>query len=177
MKEKIFLFIGFVLLLIASRMFSDIPNFTPTLSLIIFASYYFRSVVISMLIVLFSQIVSDFFIGFYDSIFFVYVSFLLITYISPIIMQKLNIYSVLVASIVSPSIFFIISNFGVWFSDSLYAQNLDGLIECYIAAIPFYDESLLSTILFSYTIYAIHKYLVMNGILIEKPIKKENLSS
>ncbi len=92
-------------------------------------------------------------------------------------MQKLNIYSVLVASIVSPSIFFIISNFGVWFSDSLYAQNLDGLIECYIAAIPFYDESLLSTILFSYTIYAIHKYLVMNGILIEKPIKKENLSS
>ena len=157
MKEKIFLFVGFFLLLITSRVFSDIPNFTPTLSLIIFASYYFRNLTISSSIVLLSQIVSDIFIGFYSYIFFVYGSFLVIIYIAPIIMKKLTTMSVLVTSVISPSIFFIISNFGVWFAVSLYTKDLNGLIECYVAGLPFYDESLLSTILFSYTIFIIYK--------------------
>ncbi len=168
MKEKIFLFIGFFLLLITSRVFSDIPNFTPTLSLIIFASYYFRNLTISSSIVLLSQIVSDIFIGFYSYIFFVYGSFLVIIYIAPIIMKKLTTMSVLVTSVISPSIFFIISNFGVWFAGSLYTKDLNGLIECYVAGLPFYDESLLSTILFSYTIFIIYKLLITNRILIEK---------
>lgn len=168
MKEKIFLFVGFFLLLITSRVFSDIPNFTPTLSLIIFASYYFRNLTISSSIVLLSQIVSDIFIGFYSYIFFVYGSFLVIIYIAPIIMKKLTTMSVLVTSVISPSIFFIISNFGVWFAGSLYTKDLNGLIECYVAGLPFYDESLLSTILFSYTIFIIYKLLITNRILIEK---------
>ena len=168
MKEKIFLFVGFFLLLITSRVFSDIPNFTPTLSLIIFASYYFRNLTISSSIVLLSQIVSDIFIGFYSYIFFVYGSFLVIIYIVPIIMKKLTTMSVLVTSVISPSIFFIISNFGVWFAGSLYTRDLNGLIECYVAGLPFYDESLLSTILFSYTIFIIYKLLITNRILIEK---------
>ena len=171
MKEKIFLFIGFFLLLITSRVFSDIPNFTPTLSLIIFASYYFRNLTISSSIVLLSQIVSDIFIGFYSYIFFVYGSFLVIIYIAPIIMKKLTTMSVLVTSVISPSIFFIISNFGVWFAGSLYTKDLNGLIECYVAGLPFYDESLLSTILFSYTIFIIYKLLITNRILIEKTEK------
>tara|TARA_Y100000590_G_scaffold80464_1_gene89367 strand:+ start:8320 stop:8835 length:516 start_codon:yes stop_codon:yes gene_type:complete len=171
MKEKIFLFVGFFLLLITSRVFSDIPNFTPTLSLIIFASYYFRNLTISSSIVLLSQIVSDIFIGFYSYIFFVYGSFLVIIYIAPIIMKKLTTMSVLVTSVISPSIFFIISNFGVWFAGSLYTKDLNGLIECYVAGLPFYDESLLSTILFSYTIFIIYKLLITNRILIEKTEK------
>ena len=171
MKEKIFLFVGFFLLLITSRVFSDIPNFTPTLSLIIFASYYFRNLTISSSIVLLSQIVSDIFIGFYSYIFFVYGSFLVIIYIAPIIMKKLTSMSVLVTSVISPSIFFIISNFGVWFAGSLYTKDLNGLIECYVAGLPFYDESLLSTILFSYTIFIIYKLLITNRILIEKTEK------
>ena len=171
MKEKIFLFIGFFLLLITSRVFSDIPNFTPTLSLIIFASYYFRNLTISSSIVLLSLIVSDIFIGFYSYIFFVYGSFLVIIYIAPIIMKKLTTMSVLVTSVISPSIFFIISNFGVWFAGSLYTRDLNGLIECYVAGLPFYDESLLSTILFSYTIFIIYKLLITNRILIEKTEK------
>ena len=171
MKEKIFLFIGFFLLLITSRVFSDIPNFTPTLSLIIFASYYFRNLTISSSIVLLSQIVSDIFIGFYSYIFFVYGSFLVIIYIAPIIMKKLTTMSVLVTSVISPTINIIISNFGVWFAGSLYTRDLNGLIECYVAGLPFYDESLLSTILFSYTIFIIYKLLITNRILIEKTEK------
>ena len=46
-------------------------------------------------------------------------------------------------------LFFIISNFGVWLTGSLYQQSLEGLIQCYIMALPFFTNTLLSTIIFA----------------------------
>ena len=52
-------------------------------------------------------------------------------------------------SFISSLIFFIISNFGVWTTGTFYEPNLKGLIYCYIMAIPFFTNTLLSTILFA----------------------------
>ena len=52
-------------------------------------------------------------------------------------------------SFVGAVIFFIISNFGVWFTGILYQHSLEGLIQCYIMALPFFTNTLLSTIIFS----------------------------
>lgn len=41
--------------------------------------------------------------------------------------------------------FFILSNFEVWASGTMYAHNLAGLAECYVAAIPFYANDMMST--------------------------------
>ena len=143
-------------------MLSDIPNFTPTISLIIFTGFYIQNRVFVALIILFSQLISDFFIGFYDSMIFVYSALMFIGYLSPIIIRKLNVLSVFAASILSPSIFFVVSNFGVWFSMDLYPANFDGLLSCYIAGIPFFKYSLTSTILFSLTILICHRIIREN---------------
>lgn len=46
--------------------------------------------------------------------------------------------------------FFVISNFAVWLAGNLgYARNLGGLVACYVAAIPFFRNDLLSNLLFS----------------------------
>jgi hypothetical protein len=75
-------------------------------------------------------------------------------------MNKLSAKSVLTASLISPSIFYIISNFGVWAIGSTYTMDLQGLISCYIAGIPFFDETLVSTIIFSITIFMMMKLIV-----------------
>jgi hypothetical protein len=49
--------------------------------------------------------------------------------------------------IVSSVIFFLITNFGVWTS-GWYGYDLQGLINCYVMAIPFFTNTLTSTILF-----------------------------
>ena len=41
-------------------------------------------------------------------------------------------------------LFFVISNFGVWFLGNLYTPDLNGLINCYILAIPFFKNTIIS---------------------------------
>ena len=162
MRNKIFIILLMTILLIASRLITDIPNFTPTIALVIFTGYFIKNRYTVLLIILISQGISDFYIGLHESMFFVYFSFLLIAFISPLVIKKLNLSSVITASLIGPVIFFIISNFGVWYSMNIYSNDMRGLIECYLAGIPFFDETLGSTLLFSITIYVINKILLKN---------------
>ena len=146
-------------LLVLSRMITDIPNFTATIALVMFTGYLIQNRLLSILIVLTSQVVSDLYLGIYSSMIFVYAAYISIALLSPIIMKKMNTKSVVLSSVISPSIFFIISNFGVWLTGSMYTFNLSGLITCYVAGIPFFDESLISTILFALTIFSIMKLI------------------
>ena len=160
MKNDLMIPIIMMTLLVISRMISDIPNFTATIALIMFTSYLIRDKFLSVLVILVSQIISDLYIVIYSSMFFVYGAYVFIALLSPIIMNKLSFKSVLISSLVTPTIFYIVSNFGVWITGSTYPLSLDGLIMCYVAGIPFFDETLLSTVVFSVTIYAMMKLIV-----------------
>ncbi len=160
MKNDLIIPIIMMTLLIISRMISDIPNFTATIALIMFTSYLIRDKFLSVLVILVSQIISDLYIGIYSSMFFVYGAYVFIALLSPIIMNKLSFKWVLISSLVTPTIFYIVSNFGVWITGSTYPLSLDGLIMCYVAGIPFFDETLLSTVVFSVTIYVMMKLIV-----------------
>ena len=39
--------------------------------------------------------------------------------------------------VLGPASFFLVSNFGVWVTGGMYPRTFDGLIACYVAAIPF----------------------------------------
>ena len=160
MKMNLIIPIIMLSLLILSRMITEIPNFTATIALIIFTGYLIRNKLLSVFVILLSQVISDLYIGIYSSMVFVYGAYVVIGLISPIVMNKLSAKSVLAASLISPSIFYIISNFGVWVTGSTYTMDLQGLISCYVAGIPFFDETLLSTIIFSITIFMMMKLVV-----------------
>ena len=69
---------------------------------------------------------------------------------------KINFKNLFIFGFVGSFIFFIISNFGVWAMgspgvyDIPYEKNLSGLLQCYILAIPFFGNTFLSTLIFSY---------------------------
>jgi hypothetical protein len=44
-----------------------------------------------------------------------------------------------------PTSFFVVSNYAVWAAGGMYPATLSGLGACYVAAIPFYRNDLLST--------------------------------
>jgi hypothetical protein len=52
---------------------------------------------------------------------------------------------VIVAALLGPTSFFVISNFAVWMANGMYDHTLAGLEACYVAAIPFYRNDLAST--------------------------------
>ena len=46
------------------------------------------------------------------------------------------------------AIFFVITNFGVW-SLGAYGYTIEGLMACYTLALPFFGNTLVSTIIFA----------------------------
>ena len=72
-----------------------------------------------------------------------------------------NIFLRLIGVVSASLIFFIFSNFGVWVLGS-YGYSYEGLITCYIAAIPFYTNTLLSTIIYSVIIETILNFYKSN---------------
>lgn len=66
--------------------------------------------------------------------------------------------------------FFLISNFAVWAAGTLgYAKNLGGLITCYVAAIPFFEKSLASDLLFSAAFFGLAALIAYASRAAEQP--------
>ena len=149
-KEEIFP-ISLILILTFSRLIPHPPNFTPIIAMAIMSGYFFRNIYLSLFVLLFSMLLADVFIGFYYNMIFVYLTLFLITFIFFNISNKINSKNLLICSLTGSLVFFIFSNFGVWVLGSLYEKSLTGLVECYILAIPFFLNTLLSTIFFSYS--------------------------
>ena len=51
------------------------------------------------------------------------------------------------AAVLGPTSFFVVSDYAVWAGSNLYPHTLSGLWACYVAAIPFYRNDLISTTL------------------------------
>ncbi len=62
------------------------------------------------------------------------------------------------AVLAGPTAFYLISNLGVWLSFQMYPASLTGLVECYVAGLPFYGRTLLSGVIFSVVFFGAHEY-------------------
>ena len=131
-----FFFIFFFLTI--SRLIPHEPNFTPILSISILGFLFSTILSIKVLIVLGSMFFSDLIIGTHDFMLYVYFSLILLIIFSN---SKNYIYMMFFG----PLIFFIITNFGVWLNSSYYTKNINGLIESFYMAIPFFKNTILST--------------------------------
>ena len=164
LKKEIFP-ISLILILAFARLIPHPPNFTPIIAVAIISGYFFKNINLSLLTLLIAMLISDLFIGFYENVIFVYASLLLITFVFHKISNKINFKNLFIYGFAGSLIFFVVSNFGVWALGSPgvfnipYDKTLNGLIECYILAIPFFGNTFLSTLIFAYSAIFIYKSL------------------
>ena len=144
--------LGILLVLAASRFIPHPPNFTSLIAL----SFYIPAVfgVRYIPVVVLALFFTDLIIGFHSTILFTSGSVILIGLISKFF-NKSILFRVS-GAIVGAVIFFLFSNFGVWLG-GYYGYNFNGLISCYLFALPFFGNTLVSTILFSAVIEGIIK--------------------
>ena len=146
---KYILYVIFILLGVISRLIPHAPNFTPILAIALMSGLYIKKKFI-VLLPISIMLVSDLIIGSHATVFWVYLSLILISLIGQVI--KNNTSNILLYSILSSVLFFIITNFGVW-SFGGYGYTFAGLIMSYTMAIPFFNNTLFSTFIFSLGIY------------------------
>lgn len=152
---NILLIIILTLFAVFSRLIPHPPNFTPLLAIALYSGLCFKKKYL-FIIPLLSMILSDFVLGYHSSMIWVYLSLLLIFYIGCIFYKKYSFKNLILLSLCSSLAFFVLSNFGVWIIG--YPKTIEGFVACYILAIPFFYNTLLSTILFSSIFHFSYKY-------------------
>ena len=135
-----FIIISFISILI-SRIIPHPPNFTTSIALAFYLPALFGYKY--MIIALTAFILSDLVIGLHSLLVFTWSSIILIGFFSKYFK---NFYLRILGVAGGCMIFYLVSNFGVWFLSGTYTNNMDGLLTCYIMGLPFLQNSLLSSL-------------------------------
>ena len=148
--------VGIFIALAASRFIPHPPNFTSLLALSFYVPALLGIRFLPALVL--SFLVTDIFIGYHNLILFTWGSVILIGLFSKFFLS--TIYTRILGSLLGACIFYLISNFGVWSLGS-YGYTFNGLIQCYILAIPFFAYSIISTFIFSAIIEGVVKFYLI----------------
>ncbi len=131
------------------RLLPHWPNFTPVAALALFGAATFERKWLGLVAPLAAMLLSDTLIGFHSSMGAVYIGFGLTwllgiwavrhSALSHTELTKLTAGRIAAASVGSSVLFFLITNFAVWYGSPFYPQNLPGLLTCYVAGLAFYN--------------------------------------
>ncbi len=159
MKSKVNIVFGIILIALAiiSRLIPHPMNFAPITAIALFGGVYFDKR-FAPILPLAALLISDFFLGFYPGIEFVYASFIVSVGIGMWLKTRKSVLMIAGVTVANSVLFFLISNFGVWSVELLYPKTLVGLGECYIAALPFFRNTLLGDVFYVTVLFGVYEY-------------------
>ena len=153
--RKILAALGIICVGAAMRLLPHAPNFAPVGALALFSGYNLRGYK-GIILPIGIMLVSDIFLGFHDTVVFVYASFIVIFLLGRILGQKkfaLHGARLFGTSLVGSVLFFIITNWGVWYATDLYSRNITGLMNSYTMALPFFRNTVASDIIYNFAFF------------------------
>lgn len=136
-------------------------NFTPIGAIALFGGTYFTNRYKAYLVPLCILFASDIFIThsytgkwtfFYGGFAIVYICFALMVYVGSLI-KKVNVKTVLLASLVSVALHWLLTDIEPWLAGTLYSKGVEGYFQSLVAAIPFEKNLLLGNLLFGAVLY------------------------
>lgn len=161
-KEDVVVVIVLIFLCAASRLIEHPYNFTPITAMAILAGCFLRKKE-GVFIPFMAMLISDYFIGFYDVrlMLSVYLGIAMSYSIASKLNNKLDWRGLFFCTIVSSTLFFIVTNLAVWFFMGWYELSMDGLKNCFVMALPFFKNALLGDIIYSFTLFYSYRTIVL----------------
>ena len=133
---------GLFVVALLARLLPHPPNFSPITSIALFTGFHFVNKRLALFIPLICMFLTDLILGVHSLMPIIYLSFVLISMIG-LKAKSLSLGAVLSAS----SLFFIVSNLGVWYF--YYPLTWAGLSSCFILAIPFFINALMGDLFYT----------------------------
>jgi hypothetical protein len=141
-----------VVLAVFSRLLPHPWNWTAVGAASIFAGLRFENRLVAVLVPLVSLMVSDWILGFHETMFWTWGAFAAMTllakeaksFISP---ESSRASELLLASMASV-FFFVVVNFGFWLQSGFYPMSANGLFLAYVAGLPFLSSQIAGDIFF-----------------------------
>jgi hypothetical protein len=170
-STKFLLPVAIVIIAALMRLVPHPANVAPIAAMALFGGVYLDKKY-AVILPLGALFISDIFLGFYQSMPYVYGSFILTAGIGMWLRHHKSIYTVATGSVLSSVLFFLVTNFGFWLAHSLYPKTFAGQMDAYLMAIPFFRNTLTGDLF--YTILFFGGYELLRRIVWNAKFKYKN---
>jgi hypothetical protein len=154
MNARILALLAAIVAAAALRLVPHPPNFSPIGAMALFSGAYLgRRGAIALAAPLGALLLSDLVLGFYRGMPTVYFSVALVVLIGALSLKRVSPVRIGAAALASSLLFFVLTNFGMWLSSGFYPRTLVGLEACYVAAIPFFQNTLAGDLFYSAVLF------------------------
>lgn len=167
-KQHILLAVALVILAALSRLVDHPMNFTPITGIALFSAFAFEGkwkLIIPFSAILLSDLALELTqgIGFHNGTAIVYGSFALMIGLGYLIIKKANLMNITLGTVAASTLFFLITNFALFYPEVTTANGLqgyphtfEGIIAGYTAGIPFFKNMLIGDLIFTGIIFSVY---------------------
>ena len=145
-----------ILVLALSRLIPHPPNFTPILGMAVFSGAVINKKIFAYIIPLIAMLVSDLFLGFHAGMPIIYFSLAICVLIGTFIDSRITIFNSLLCISGGVIVFFLITNFAVWYGSGMYELSISGLMKSYLMGLPFLQNTFISSLIYGMGAFLIY---------------------
>jgi hypothetical protein len=151
---RLVLIVSFILLAASVRILPHPWNFTPIGAISLFSGAKLNNRFAAFLVPLTALFPGDLFVGLYKLMIAVYLSFCISVFIGRYIRLRQTLFSLSVATLLGSVQFFLVTNFAIWAAGlTSYAKSTAGLINCYVAGIPLFGNTIAGDAFYSVVLF------------------------
>ena len=136
------------------RIIPHTPNIAPIVAIAIFAGAYLNKKVVPW-VPLAIMVTSDLIIGLHGVVVYTWGAFIIIGFMGMHLREKRTPLGIFSTTALGALVFFVISNFGVWLA--WYPHTASGFVNCYVMALPFLRNTMISNILFAFVLFGCYE--------------------
>ena len=172
LKTRMITITAIIFALALFRLLPHLPNVSPVAAMALFGGAYFADKRMAFIVPFLALFISDLVLGLHNSMIFVYAGFALTVVIGFRLQKRVNVTNTAFAVVASSVLFFLLTNFGAWLTSGLYAKTAAGLMQAYVAGIPFFQNSLLGNLVYAAVIFGGYHLLQKNITSLKEPVLK-----
>ena len=158
-----------ILLAAALRLLPHPPNFSPIAAMALFSGALLGNRALALVAPIGALLLSDLVLGLYPELIFVYLSVAATVGIGWLVARRRTPLRIAAAALAGSVLFFAVTNFGVWLVGGIYPMTAAGLASCFVAAIPFFQNTVAGDLFFSALLFGGFALLERSVPLLRQP--------
>ena len=158
-KYSVYFGLGLIILLALSRLIPHPPNFTPILGMAVFSGAIINRKIVAYLVPLAAMLLSDLYLGLHSGMPIIYFTLAICVLIGTFIESRVTILNSILGITAGVLIFYLITNFTVWYGSGMYENSFSGLITCYVMGLPFLQNTFISSLIYGMGAFLIYEVI------------------
>ena len=158
-KYSVYFGLGLIILLALSRLIPHPPNFTPILGMAVFSGAIINRKIVAYLVPLAAMLLSDLYLGFHSGMPIIYFTLAICVLIGTFIESRVTILNSILGITAGVMVFYLITNFTVWYGSGMYENSFSGLITCYVMGLPFLQNTFISSLIYGMGAFLIYEVI------------------